>query len=513
MPGMSEFQRGDALPESADEAFLAQLDALAGGLRAVTQELVHVSSDALAAGAARAAAVMAAAEATRAAIVLEAHSRGVIDTSDHPRVDKWVEQACREAGVPVTRGQARQLHDIAHSCNGFDLAALREAVTAGQVPLEIAALIARTFRRLNASIDCDNWDAMLQALIDWAAAGGVSGNELAALEDLLIGQYGTADALNNKNAAAHSRRELTRFSRDRDGMLRASLRFDPSSEAVFTAAINALSAPQPKPENNADSALDDRTPGQRRADALLSLARLATSADPRVLGSGPAALAVITLRFDDLAAWTASQPNAQRTPAAGESGADPGSDAAQAEPEHAGPHSEESPGERPSAAPSRGLSRHGWARQHQTGGGCAITDYGQVLSPSEALMLACDAHIVPAILGSSDEPLNVGRTKRLITPAQRTALNLRDKGCSYPTCDAPPAWCDGHHVIHWSNHGPTDLNNLALLCRRHHTVVHRHGHTASVTAAGVHWTRRDGSPISNRTRRTTIPGQSPPKVE
>ena len=126
--------------------------------------------------------------------------------------------------------------------------------------------------------------------------------------------------------------------------------------------------------------------------------------------------------------------------------------------------------------------------------------YGQVLSATEVRILACDAQIIPAVLGSKGEVLDLGRANRLITPGLRDYLIARDKGCTYPGCSAPPSWCDGHHIIHWARGGPTDRDNLALLCRHHHTVVHRHDHTATVDDDGVHWTRHDGTPIGNTPR-------------
>ena len=83
--------------------------------------------------------------------------------------------------------------------------------------------------------------------------------------------------------------------------------------------------------------------------------------------------------------------------------------------------------------------------------------------------------------------LDLGRTRRLVTPKQLLALCLRDAGCTFPGCSRPPAWCDAHHVWHWCDGGPTDLSNLALLCPRHHTIVHQKGYTATVTACGVTW--------------------------
>jgi hypothetical protein len=61
---------------------------------------------------------------------------------------------------------------------------------------------------------------------------------------------------------------------------------------------------------------------------------------------------------------------------------------------------------------------------------------------------------------------------RLATPGQRAALAARDRGCTWPDCTAPPALCEAHHVIWWSRGGPTTIDNLALLCSRHHTTVH-----------------------------------------
>ncbi|HET9633086.1 MAG TPA: HNH endonuclease signature motif containing protein, partial [Terrabacter sp.] len=71
--------------------------------------------------------------------------------------------------------------------------------------------------------------------------------------------------------------------------------------------------------------------------------------------------------------------------------------------------------------------------------------------------------------------------------AQRRALAQRDGGCSYPGCTIPPQWCDAHHVVHWLHGGATDLSNGALLCGRHHIVVHERGLTATVTSFGVTW--------------------------
>jgi hypothetical protein len=103
----------------------------------------------------------------------------------------------------------------------------------------------------------------------------------------------------------------------------------------------------------------------------------------------------------------------------------------------------------------------------------AVLAYGGPISAGEARRIACDANIIPVVLGSESEVLDVGRTSRLFTPAIRKALALRDKGCAFPGCDRPVAWCDSHHVLHWLHHGETAYANGCLLCRHHHTEVHK----------------------------------------
>src|SRR5690348_14752920 len=121
----------------------------------------------------------------------------------------------------------------------------------------------------------------------------------------------------------------------------------------------------------------------------------------------------------------------------------------------------------------------------RTGAGTTLT--GELLAPETVRRIACDASLIPAVLGSRGEVLDLGRTVRLATPKQVQALWIRDRGCTFPGCSRPPSWCDAHHLWHWCDGGPTDLGNLALLCPRHHTIVHQRGYTATVTDTGLTW--------------------------
>ncbi|MFF1819871.1 DUF222 domain-containing protein, partial [Kribbella sp. NPDC058245] len=89
--------------------------------------------------------------------------------------------------------------------------------------------------------------------------------------------------------------------------------------------------------------------------------------------------------------------------------------------------------------------------KNSTAHSIADTVFGAGLSASTARMLACDAKIIPVVLGSKSEPLDVGRCERLVTKGMRHALNTRDRGCV--VCGAPPVMCDAHHLISWIDGG------------------------------------------------------------
>ncbi|MBM7509470.1 hypothetical protein JOE61_003284 [Nocardioides salarius] len=102
----------------------------------------------------------------------------------------------------------------------------------------------------------------------------------------------------------------------------------------------------------------------------------------------------------------------------------------------------------------------------------ATLDTGDRISAATARRLACEAGVVPVVLGGKSQPLDVGRAKRYFTPAQRVAMGVRDGGCTARGCDAPPAMCHAHHDDPWSCHGHTDLARGRLLCPFHHRRIH-----------------------------------------
>lgn len=196
-------------------------------------------------------------------------------------------------------------------------------------------------------------------------------------------------------------------SRTLDGMVAIDGLLDPVTGEVVMAALHACSAPS-GPD-------DDRTPRQRRADALAEVCRQALTAGglPTVGGERPQLLVTVDVK------------TLQGQPAA-----DP------AELAWAGPVSGE-------------LARR----------------------------FACDATLTRVITAGPSQPLDVGRATRIVPTGIRRALWIRDRTCRYPGCRAPGQWCDAHHRRHWADGGPTSLDNLVLLCGYHHTRVHLRGET------------------------------------
>jgi hypothetical protein len=99
-------------------------------------------------------------------------------------------------------------------------------------------------------------------------------------------------------------------------------------------------------------------------------------------------------------------------------------------------------------------------------------DTGATVSTTSARRVACDANVIPVLLGSNGQPLDIGRATRVIPLPLRRALIARDQGCAFPGCERPPSWCEAHHRTHWADGGPTSLDNLVLLCEHHHRLVH-----------------------------------------
>jgi hypothetical protein len=214
--------------------------------------------------------------------------------------------------------------------------------------------------------------------------------------------------------------------------------------------ITTLSALIPPPTPN-----DDRTGAQRRADALLDLCRLAANHTPVAGGEKPQVMVTVDL------ATLRNQLSLD-----------------------------------PAGALSVGATLgSGWS-----------------IGLDTARRLACDAKVIPLVLGGPSEPLDVGRLTRSCPPGLRRALVFRDGGCRYPGCDRPPEWTDAHHIQHWIDLGPTSLTNCVLLCRHHHTLVHEHHQRVRLDPATATITVHDrrGDPVGTSRPRGRVPARGQP---
>jgi len=122
------------------------------------------------------------------------------------------------------------------------------------------------------------------------------------------------------------------------------------------------------------------------------------------------------------------------------------------------------------------------------------------INPETARRMACDAGVSRIVTGPSGLPLDAGREQRAPSAGIRRATEIRDEHCVFAGCDAPPEWCDFHHVVHWAHGGPTSCDNGALLCERHHTSVHegRFGIERDPGTGHWHTYRPDGTEIFSR---------------
>ncbi|MER6939443.1 DUF222 domain-containing protein [Nocardioides sp. NPDC127514] len=116
---------------------------------------------------------------------------------------------------------------------------------------------------------------------------------------------------------------------------------------------------------------------------------------------------------------------------------------------------------------------------------------GTTITAAEARRMACNATIIPWVLGGDSEVLDAGRGSRFFQPIQRKAMRIQHKCCQAEGCDMPPEWCDAHHLEPWAAGGKTDLKDGALLCPHHHRLAHAPGYTHERLPDGtIRFTRR-----------------------
>ncbi|MET7281824.1 DUF222 domain-containing protein [Kribbella sp. NPDC005582] len=243
------------------------------------------------------------------------------------------------------------------------------------------------------------------------------------------------------------------------------------SAELFETQIHKLS----KPHKTIDGELDPRPRDKRQADALRTILD-AAAGNPDHPGVPHV---TVTIDYNDLKTALDAGLNGFGTATAGPGASDgPGA---------GGPAPVSGPGAVRGSRAECGPAAAG--RPAAGGGSSGVGElvFGGNLSAAAVRLMACDAAVLPIVLGSDSQPLDVGTEQRFVNRYLRRALNKRDKGCV--VCKAPPWMCHAHHLIHWADGGPTSLNNLALLCALHHRAVHTGQWTITITEGIVHVTR------------------------
>lgn len=281
----------------------------------------------------------------------------------------------------------------------------------------------------------------------------------------------------------HERRHLT-LSTDRAGMVHVRAQLDPVSGRLFKTVLETfMTSPggstAPAAQDGEPVPFPDRrTAGQRRADAL------AAWIHATVHGTG---FGGCTCGGEDASAATALRPTARvtvvATPAQLAAAVAVHPIALDADGNVLGP-----PASAPPSTPTASLVAIGeppGSTFPRAAAGCAVDEWGDPLTHGVLARLLCGAELQAVTISQTRRVLDLGRTVRVATPRQRAVLVARDRGCVVPDCTAPLSRCEAHHVVWWRHGGTTDVENLALVCTRHHTEIH----------SGV-WTllMRDGVP-------------------
>ncbi|WP_281894385.1 HNH endonuclease signature motif containing protein [Phytohabitans aurantiacus] len=328
-------------------------------------------------------------------LIREIDGRNLPITQEAASTAVWLREQ-----LHVSINAARRTVDLAKTLD--QRPTLDAALSTAAVTVEQAHIVAKTVHDLADENSADVVDLAEKTLIadftDWEPATF----RKAAERILAHVAPEVADEADRRAAERDEKRaQRTRaftLTNNGDGRYRVTGWLDAEAAAIVNAALDPLCKPDL-----------ERTPAQRRADALVEVCRLALHTEQLPDNGGDRPQVAVTVPYDVV-------------------------------------------------------------RKEL---GVGQLDSGERLTAEQVRRLACDAHILPIVLGGQGQILDVGQQRRLFTGPLRRALVARDGGCAFPGCDRPPQWCDGHHIRHWTDGGDTALHNGVLLCGYHHRLIHR----------------------------------------
>ncbi len=374
--------------------------------------------------------VVRSAEAEIGALLMEIESRGVMELFGYRSVGRLLEHL---ADVPKAAAEsvvkrARALTP-GRNLDGSPVPAVAPATGTAALEGRLSTPMIDTIVGVMAQVPLKHRDEAEQHLLTFAEDAGHK--QVAALGARILAHLDPDGAEPDTAEPAVPSRELS-LRRKRTGVWELNGRFDDETGTRASALLDSLAQ-----RRTSDEGPDLRSPLERYGDAFSDAIDLALNSPDLPMQAGERAHVMVAVSLQDLKSGIgqATLGDTETTP-------------------------------KPRA------------------GRATLGDLGRI-SAAEARLHACDCMLIPVVLGTKSEPLDLGRQRRLISPGLRRALYLRDRGCAFPGCHRPPRHCQGHHIRHWADGGPTNLANLVLMCAHHHRLLHRSGWQVRIAADGL----------------------------
>ncbi|QII05847.1 DUF222 domain-containing protein [Rhodococcoides fascians A25f] len=394
-------------------------------------------------------------EARRIALVAEIDTRVSREKLGFPGPAGWLTST-----TLLTPSKATKIVALARGLKNFpDIA---DAVNTASISVDHAALILTFAETPPKNLPQEGQDVARAALLTAATGPDARTGPLRAAITKLEDTYGS-----KKPPDDTDRNELF-ASTTLNGRLVLKADFDAVTGEKLLTALSPLTEPQPA----ADGTQDERSPARRRADAFGHILDryLASSNRPTEGGEKPHVNLHISLR--DLTNLRRGQDDGNGN----------GSTATESDCSSGNGDGVDSSGSDGCASgsgdgcdnDSRSATTDRGAYRDLFGDGTTVgwLPWMGPLTRETSRQLACDCILTAIVMDENGSPINLARTARTVTAKQKRALTARDHGCAFPGCGKPAAWTEGHHIWHWTDGGPTDMNNLVLLCGFHHRLIH-----------------------------------------
>ncbi|OZF34644.1 HNH endonuclease signature motif containing protein [Rhodococcus sp. 14-2483-1-2] len=424
----------------------------------MTTEIWQLSENELLADAAAVSHQIQLLEARRIALVAEIDTRVSRDKLGFPGPAGWLTST-----TLLSPSKATKIVALARGMAAFpDIA---DAVNTGVMSVDHAALILTFAETPPENLPKEGRDAARRALIKAATGPDARTGRIRAAITRLEDSFGT-----KKPPAENTDRNELFASTTLNGRLVLKGDFDAITGEKLLTALSPLTEPHPA----ADGTQDQRSPAKRRADAFGHILDqyLASSDRPIEGGERPHVNLHIRLQdLTDLQGGVHDITDDETSRAATESDTDAD---APVDINTGNPVTPDTATELGRENGSEGCAADRGAYRDLFGDGTSVgwLPWMGPLSRNTSRQLACDCVLTAIVMDENGNPLNLARTARTVTAKQRTALTARDHGCAFPGCGKPAAWTEGHHIWHWGDGGPTDMNNLVLLCGFHHRLIH-----------------------------------------